>query len=80
MMIRRITINPYEKRRQNIIDGIMKEKNVGLEEATELYLESFRQRGRAGGKAGGRPFKYSSELAREANKLSHISRAENKKK
>lgn len=72
-------MNRYEKRKENEITAIMKRYNVTREEAEEIRLEEYRELGRAGGKKGGRPFKYSRELAREANKLSHIKRAENKR-
>lgn len=63
-------MNRYEKLKEKQITTIMQEQDVSREEAEEIRRQQFRELGARGGAVGGTPFKYSRELAREAQALS----------
>lgn len=72
-------MNQYEKIKENQIRSIVAEHGVSRDKAEEIRIQRFREMGSKGGAKGGRPFKQSPELAREAQALSVKARRANKK-
>lgn len=72
-------MNQYEKIKENQIRAIIMEHGVSRDKAEQIRLQRFREMGSKGGAKGGRPFKNSPELAREAQALSVKARMANKK-
>ena len=70
-------MNQYEKIRENQIRDIIIEQGVSRDKAEEIRIQRFREMGSKGGAKGGRPFKNSPELAREAQALSVKARRAN---
>lgn len=70
-------MNQYEKIKENQIKTIIIEHGVSRDKAEEIRIQRFREMGRRGGAVGGRPFKQSPELAREAQALSVKARRAN---
>lgn len=58
----------YNKKRTTMIAKIMREMEVELEEATQIYTDRLSNWGKKGGDNATKRYKFTTETAREAHK------------